>query len=69
LGGLITAAGFGSDLDKLISDSKCAAAGFKAVKKMTHSMSGGVGVLDNALREIDLRLAKEEQKITKFDTA
>jgi len=68
LGGLMTVAGFSSGLDKLISDSKSVAASFKAVKKMTHSMSGGVGILDSALREIDLRIAKEERKLTKLDT-
>lgn len=67
LGGLITVAGFNSSLDKLISNSKSVAASFKAVKRMTRTMSGGVGVLDSALQEIDRRITKEEQRITKLN--
>lgn len=67
LGGLISIAKFSEDYDKLLSKTNSVISSFKAVKRKTVNISGGVGNLQGALDQIDSRIKTEEAKVEKLE--
>lgn len=58
--GGISVADFQSDMRAYISNADSIISSFKAIKKETCNLSGGIGNLQDALDEIDQRVRKEE---------
>ncbi|SFC28887.1 hypothetical protein [Ruminococcus albus] len=68
LGGRITVGAFEDDFQTMVNKSRDVISSFKAVRKKTTGMSGGVGNLQGALDSIDRRIKTEEQKVEKMES-
>lgn len=60
--GTATVSGLQSDLSVLLNETDSVISALKAVKKYSYSINGGVGILNDAVNDIDLRIQNEESK-------
>ncbi|MBP5267503.1 MAG: hypothetical protein J6Z29_02850, partial [Ruminococcus sp.] len=65
---MMTVGAFEDDFQTMVDKARDVISSFKAVRKKTTGMSGGVGNLQGALDSIDRRINTEEQKVEKMES-
>ena len=68
-GGAATISGFQTDYTSLLSETDSVIGALNQMKSYTYSMNGGLGILQNAVGDIDARIQAEESKRTALQTA
>lgn len=68
-GGTATISGFQTDYTSLLSETDSVIGALNRMKSYTYSMNGGLGILQNAVGDIDARIQTEETKRTALQAA
>ena len=68
-GGVATISGFQADYTALLNETDSVIGALNRMKSYSYSMNGGLGVLQNAVGDIDSRIQAEESKRTALQTA
>lgn len=68
-GGIATISGFQTDYTALLNETDSVIDALNRMKSYSYSMNGGLGVLQNAVGDIDSRIQAEESKRTALQTA
>ena len=68
-GGIATISGFQTDYTALLNETDSVIGALNRMKSYSYSMNGGLGVLQNAVGDIDSRIQAEESKRTALLTA
>ncbi len=63
----VAIADFRSDFDSLLGKARKTVSSFQTIRSFTYNMNGGVGVLQDAVSQIESRLAVEEEKVTALE--
>lgn len=68
-GGIATISGFQTDYTSLLNETDSVISALNKMKSYSYSMNGGLGVLQNAVEDIDSRIQLEESKRIALQTA
>lgn len=60
--GVSTISGLYTDFDSLLSETDSVISALSKLKSFSYNMSGGIGILQNAISNVDVRLQAEENK-------
>ena len=63
----VAIADFRSDFDSLLGKARKTVSSFQTIRSFTYNMNGGVGILQDAVSQIESRLAVEEEKVTALE--
>lgn len=69
MGGASTISGLHTDFDSLLIENDSVINALRKMKSFSCNMSGGIGILQNAVDDIDARLQVEESKRNALQTA